>query len=275
MPEKEVKTTTSETVDDPSKDVDQGETDQTEPKYLDPAPADPIGDAKRKLEEAKNALADAEDSAKRGGEIEKAIAQYRSEQLRLEADEEAAKAQLREGLEDLKPSEPEKALVRQVWDDFKAERKALADSIATQEGQLKDKRDALAAVKKQLAAAKDGFEALKALGKGVQAKHRDSDALRKEAFDAIARQKRHLAYYLLEYRLEKTINGPPNPIELAEFVEGINLASKSVGELNAENRSLEADIKERETRLAADEKKLADLKKNFDASIRDTLAARA
>jgi chromosome segregation ATPase len=275
MPEKDGKTTAPATVEEPAEDGNAAGNEQSNPTPPEPAPADPVGDAKRQLERAKNALADAEDKAKRDGEIAKAIAQYRSEQLRLEAEEEAAKAQLREGLEELKPTEPEKALVKQIWDELTAEKKTLADSIATQGGELKKKRDALDTLKKNLAAAGDTFESLKVLGRGVQAKHGAADTLRKEAFGAIDKQKRHLAYYLLEYRLNKTIDGPPTPIEVADYTDAINGASKKFGELNAAQRDLDADIKEREKKLADDDKKLADLQKNFEATIRDKLAARA
>jgi DNA repair exonuclease SbcCD ATPase subunit len=275
MPDKDGKTNAPVTAYEPAEEGDDGGKEQCPLAPPEPAPADPVGDAKRKLEQARNALADAEDTAKRDGEIEKAIAQYRGEQLRLEAEEEGAKAQLREGFEELKPTDREKAVVKQVWDGLKAEEKALKNSVATQGGELKEKREALEAVKKELADAKGDFESLKVLGKGVQAKLRDADTLRKEAFDAIARQKRPLAYYLLEYQLGKTIDGPPNPIEMADYIAAINLASKTSGEKSAAQRDLEANIKERETKLADDEKKLADLQKSFEATIRGKLGALA
>lgn len=275
MPDKDGKTNAPAIDGEPAEAGNEGGSEQRTPAPPVPAPADPVGDAKRKLEQAKNALADAEDKAKRDGEIDKAIAQYRGDQLRIEAEQEGAKAQLREGFEELNPTEPEKALVKRVRDGLKNEQTALANSIATQGGDLKDKREALEAVKKELAEAKGTFESLKVLGTGVQAKLRNADTLRKEAFDAIARKKRPLAYYLLEYRLRRTIDSAPNPIEVAAFIAAIDLASKTLGEKNAAQRDLEADIKEREGRLADDEKKLAELQKNFEAAIRDNLGTRA
>jgi len=275
MPDKDGKTNAPATAYEPAEEGDGGSKEQCAPAPPEPAPADPVAEAKRKLEQAKNALTDAEDKAKRDGEIEKAITQYRGEQLRLEAEEEAAKAQLREGFEELKPTDPEKAWVKQVRDNLKAEKQALEDSVATQSGELKQKRVDLDRLKTDLAKIRGELELLKALGKAVQVKHRAAETLRNEAFDAIDRQKRHLAYYLLEYRLEKTISGEPIPIELAKFIDDIHLASNKFGTLNAAQRDLEADIKEREKKLADDEKKLADLQKNFEATIRDKLATRA
>lgn len=236
-------------------------------------PPDPVDEAKRLLEQAKNALADAEAKAKRDGEIDKAIAQYRGEQLHLEADEEAMKAKLQEGFEELKPSDQEKASVKKIRDGLQADQNALAAAIALQRKELEAKRGNLAATKKDLEAARDRFEGLKSLGKGVQAKHRAAEGMRKEAFEAIAKKKRRLAYYLLKHGLDTTIEGEPIPIEVDAYVEAIKQASAAYGEQNAKHRGLEAEVQEREKKLADDEKRLADLQRNFEATIRETLAA--
>jgi flagellar biosynthesis chaperone FliJ len=237
-------------------------------------PPDPVAEAKRKLEKAKNDLADAESAAKRDDEIAKAIAQYKSEQLQLEADEGGLKAQYHEAREELRPTDAERATVRAVKNAANDVVDTLDASVATQREALEQARATLAADTNDLAETKAAYEATKTLGKNVQAKHRIADGLRKDAFDAIARQKRHLAYYLLRHRLEPTIEDAPLPVEVEAYIAEIKRQSRKLGDLSASCRDQEAEIKDKEAKLAADEKALADLRKALDANIRTQLAAR-
>jgi hypothetical protein len=235
---------------------------------------DPVLRAQRELERAADKLADAKDNAKRNDEIAKAIEQYRAVQLRLEAEQTGLVAQLGEGLEDLAPTQIEKDAVRIVEDEVKQEIDDLRDSIKRRSDRLDDDRTALARGKIALAETKDAFEGLKNRGKGVQDKHRAAEALVKEAFDAIPK-KRRLAYYLLEDQLKPAINRQPHPIEVADFIREIGQKSADYGRLSRRFADLEASIKRREKTLADDDKKLADLRKNREATIRQKLAALA
>jgi chromosome segregation ATPase len=235
---------------------------------------DPIQQAERALQEAQDKLADAKDQAKRDDEIAKAIAQYRGEQLHLEAEEGALKAQLTEGLEELNPTDAEKTTVGAVKDSADNEVTTLETSVETHRSALDALRSALETTAGEMADAKAKFDELKARGKNVQAKHRSADGLRKEAFDAIARGKRHLAYYLLNHQLQSKIKEPPPPIEVADYETEIRTQSANVGTLTTKHRDDEATIKAKEKELLADEKKLVDLRKNLGSAIRTDLTAR-
>jgi hypothetical protein len=235
---------------------------------------DPVLEAQRELERATNRLADAKDKVKRDDEIAKAIEKYRAVQLQLEAAESGLKAQRREGLEELAPTEEEKQAVEAARDEVKDEIDDLRDSIARRRERLEDDREALARGKAELAETKDEFEALKNLGKGVQDKHRTAETLRDEAFEAIPKRRR-LAYYLLEHRLGRTVDGEPKPVEMARFDREIRQKSAEYGSESRRLADFEAAIKRREKALADDEKRLAELRKNRDSAIRELLAPAA
>ena len=239
-----------------------------------PPPEDPIQQAERELREAQGKLADAKDQAKRDDEITKAIAQYRGEQLLLEAEAGALQAQLTEGMEELKPTDAEKKAVDEVKDSAKKEENTLETSVTKQRKALEALRSALANTTTDLAKAKEKLEALKARGKNVQTKHRTAEGFRKEAFAAIAEGKRHLAYYLLSHRFQAALDEEPHPIEVADYETEIRRKSDRVGALATKLRTDEATIKEKEKKLTADEKKLADLRSNLEATIRSKLASR-
>lgn len=237
-----------------------------------PAP-DPVGDAERALEEAKRALDDAKDGAKRDDEVAKAKEQYRTEQAHLEADDAVLRAQLSEGKESLAATQQEKAAVNAIkheYDDDGSELRLAFDQLL---GQLAAERGKLDTAKADLDSSKKRFEGIKAQGKGVQAKHREADVLRKEGFDALVKQKRHLAYFLLRHRLQPAIDAEPKPLETAAYNLEIESASKAYGDKTKEVRNFELSIKDLEKKLADAEKALADFVKKRDAQIRERLAA--
>lgn len=239
-----------------------------------PQPEDPIQQAERELQEAQGKLADAKDQAKRDEEIAKAIAQYRGEQLLLEAEAGALQAQLAEGLEDLNPTEAEKTTVGSVKNSATDAVETLETAVTTQRQSLDTLRGALATTATELAEAKAEFDALKALGKNVQTKHRTADGLRKEAFDAIAQGKRHLAYYLLRHRLQTTINDEPVPIEVDDYSSQIRDQADNIRTLSTKHRTDEATIKAQAKQLTDLEKALDDRRKSLESTIRGKLATR-
>jgi predicted nucleic acid-binding Zn-ribbon protein len=254
--------------------IEDRDDEREEDEQEDEGDDDPVRRAEVELERAANKLADAKDKAKRDDEIAKAIEQYRAVQLRLEADQTALGGQLDEGLKNLAPTEGEIDAVKDVREEVREEINDLRNLIQRRSRKLEMEREALARGKLKLAETKDDFEGLKNRGKGVQDKHRVAETLIKEAFDAIPR-KRRLAYYLLAHRLAPTISGEPNPIELADFIKEIHQKSSDYGQQSRRLADLEASIKRREKALTDYEKKLADLKKNREATIRERLAAQA
>lgn len=250
--------------------LDPGETPADE---LPASDDDPVQQAERELQKAKDKLSDAREKARRDDEIERALAQYEGQQVDLEADEAALIEHRREEREKLNPTPDEDAKVKKAVADLSRPIADLKASIEQQQAALKAKQADLADSKSKLEAVRAAYDRRKNWIKGIQDKHRAADALRKEAADARSRQKRLLALYVLDEALDPTIRREPNPIEFADYKAKINDESADYGTLNRAVADLEASIKEDEQKLAEDAKTLADLQKSFDAEIRAKLTA--
>lgn len=238
-----------------------------------PAPEDPIRQAERELKKAQDKLTDAKDKAKRDEEVDKVLGQYEAVQVDLEADDTALIDHLNDTLTKLAATAKEKEKVRKAVEFLDTPITNLVAAIEADDTAIADRRAALAARVKERDEAKDAFESLKNQIKGIEARHAQANAVRKEIADARAKGQRLLAYYLLVHKLGPLTTAEPEPIELDEFTQKIRDKAASYGGLTRAVADLEAALKDDEAKLAADEKALADLRKAYDAALRAKLTA--